>query len=106
MCNDIRDLTDNKEIIDNVEKFEDLIRYNYDIGIISKNDSEVKSHKFSAKTIEISEAYDNSLNLDFDYIDTMSENVDLRTATVDYLSSKDCVIYDKDVDVKIIIHRK
>jgi hypothetical protein len=106
MCNDIRDLTDDKEIINKVEKFEDFIRYNYDIEIISKNDSEVKSHKFSVKTIEISEAYDNSLNLDFDYIDTMGKNVDLRTATVDYLSSKDCVIYDKDADVKIIIHRR
>jgi hypothetical protein len=106
MCNDIRDLTDDKEIINKVEKFEDFVRYNYDVEIISKNGSGVKSHKFSAKTIEISEAYDNSLNLDFDYIDTMGENVDLRTATVDYLSSKDCVIYDKDVDVKIIIHRK
>lgn len=106
MCNDIRNLTDDKEIIDKVEKFEDFIRYNYDIEIISKNGSEVKSHKFSAKTVEISEAYDDSLNLDFDYIDTMGENIDLRMATVDYLSSKDCVIYDKDVDVKIIIHKK
>ena len=106
MCNDIRDLTDDKEIINKVEKFEDFIRYNYDVEIISKNGSEVKSHKFSAKTVEISEAYDGSLNLDFDYINTNDENVDLKVATIDYLSDKDCVIYDKDVDVKIIIHRK
>lgn len=106
MCNDIRDLTDDKEIINKVEKFEDFIRYNYDVEIISKNGSEVKSHKFSAKTVEISEAYDGSLNLDFDYIDTNGENVDLKVTTIDYLSDKDCVIYDKDVDVKIIIHRR
>lgn len=106
MCNDIRDLTDDKEIINKVEKFEDFVRYNYDVEIISKNGSEVKSHKFSAKTVEISEAYDDSLNLDFDYIDTNGENVDLKVATIDYPNDRDCVIYDKDVDVKIIIHRK
>ena len=55
MCNDIRDLTNDEEIINKVEKFEDFVRYNYDVEIISKNSSEVKSHKFSAKTVEISD---------------------------------------------------